>query len=167
MGKATMRATEPSGADRGTRGTRGWTNNLTGTSQLVYKNRFTRDKHFRYTSYNVVQQNNTRNILSRPRHLLFEKTTGSSPDVSRNWSLQSSSHVLAYPSSNRTSRSRRMLTVAMRVSVVQFTQRESSVIVGETAYRESPTASRRNWPDLHAIGTRQQPPLSLKQTASP
>ena len=94
--------------------------------------------------------------ISKPRHLLFEKTTGSSPLVSRNWSLQSSSHVLAYPSSNRTSRSRRMLTVAMRVSVVRFTQRESSMIFGEIAYRESPTASRRNWPDLHVIGTRQQ-----------
>ena len=156
MGKATMRASDPSGADRGTRCTQGWTNNLAGTSRLVHKNRFTGNKYFRYTSYNVVQQNNTRNISSQPLHLLFEKTTGSSPLVSRNWSLQSSSHVLEYPSSNRTSRSRRMLTVAMRVSVVRFTQRESSVIVGEIAYRESPMASRRNWPDLHVLGTRQQ-----------
>ena len=49
-----------------------------------------------------------------------------------------------------------MLTVTMRSSVVRFTQHGSSMIVREIAYRESPTASRRNWLDLHGIGTRQQ-----------
>jgi len=60
---------------------------------------------------------------------LLENTTGSSPVMSTNRSSQSSSHVFAYPSSNRTSRFWRMLTVAIRSSRTESTQYGSSVIV--------------------------------------
>ena len=62
-------------------------------------------------------------------HLLFENTTGSSPVMSTNRSFQSSSHILAYPSSNRTPRFWRMLTVAIRSSKTGSTQYNLSVIV--------------------------------------
>ena len=47
-------------------------------------------------------------------YFLSEITTGSSPVISTDWSLQSSSHVFAYPSSNRRSRFWRIVTVVMR-----------------------------------------------------
>jgi len=62
-------------------------------------------------------------------YLLFENTTGSSPVMSTNRSFQSSSHVLAYPSLNRTSRFCRMLTVAIRSSKTESSQYNLSVIV--------------------------------------
>ena len=118
----------------------------------------------------ILQHRTTKqqeDILSQPHHLLFEKTTGSSPVVSRNWSLQSSSHVLAYPSSNRTSRSRRMLTVAMRSSVIRFTQCESSVRWEDRLPRTAngfPTQLAGPARNRHASAT--SPPI-LKQGVSP
>jgi hypothetical protein len=37
------------------------------------------------------------------------------------------------------------------------------MIVGEIVYQELPTASRRNWLDLHGICMRQQPPTNLEK----
>ena len=64
-------------------------------------------------------------------HLLSENSTGSSPVMSMNCSFQSSSHVLAYPSSNRTSRHWRMPTVAIRSSRTVPSQRHAKTDASE------------------------------------